>query len=130
MTKQTAMSEPTPEFTAYAANCHCGAVRLTVNIPSLMDHKVMSCNCSLCTRNGYLNVYTERKDVIFHSGADNLSAYPVQNMNAHKFCSTCGSSMLADAIGEVKDDEPDIISINVSNPLDIELNIFGTNSLC
>jgi hypothetical protein len=38
--------------------------------------------------------------------------------------------MLADAIGEVKDDEPDIISINVSNPLDIELNIFGTNSLC
>ena len=89
------MSEPTLELTAYAANCHCGAVRLTVNIPSLTDHKVMSCNCSLCTRNGYLNVYAERKDVIFHSGADNLSTYPIQNMNAHKFCSTCGSSMIA-----------------------------------
>ena len=121
------MSEPTLELTAYAANCHCGAVRLTVNIPSLTDHKVMSCNCSLCTRNGYLNVYAERKDVIFHSGADNLSTYPIQNMNAHKFCSTCGSSMIAEALGEVSDGEPDIISINVSNPHDDEPNLFTCN---
>jgi len=109
------MSDPAlvPELTSYAANCHCGAVKFTVNIPSLTHHEVMSCNCSLCTRNGYLMIYPERKDVVFHSGYDNLSLYSVLHKNIHKFCSTCGSSIVAEAIDGVKGDEKDFIAINV-----------------
>jgi hypothetical protein len=104
-----------PELISYAANCHCGAVTFTVKIPSLTDHKVMSCNCSLCTRNGYFMIYPERKDVVFHSGYNNLTSYLVLNMNVHKFCSTCGSSILADAIDGVNGDEKDLIAVNVSD---------------
>jgi hypothetical protein len=112
------MSDPAlvPELTSYAGNCHCGAVKFTVKIPSLTDHEVMGCNCSLCTRNGYLMIYPERKDVVFHSGYDNLSSYPVLHKNVHKFCSTCGSSIIAESIDGVKGDEKDFIAINVSGP--------------
>jgi len=109
-------SAPNPELTSYAANCHCGAVKFTVKIPSLTDHKVMSCNCSQCTRNGYLMIYPERKNVVFHSGYDNLIPHPVLHRNVHKFCATCGSSILGEAIANVKDDEKDCVAINVSGP--------------
>jgi hypothetical protein len=112
------MSDPAlvPELTSYAANCHCGAVKFTVKIPSLTNHQVIHCNCSLCTRNGYLMIYPERKDVVFHSGYDNLSSYSVLHKNIHKFCSICGSSVVAEAIDGVKGDEKDFIAINVSCP--------------
>jgi len=93
-----------------------------VKIPSLTDHKVMNCNCSLCTRNGYLNIYPKRENVIFRSGQDNLSTYPVRNVNAHKFCSTCGSSILVDALNEVKGDNEDIIAVNVRMIKDINVD--------
>jgi hypothetical protein len=110
------MSTPRiPELISYDANCHCGAVTFTVKIPTLQNLKVTSCNCSFCTRNGYLMVYPERKNVTFHSGYDNLTSYFVLHKNLHKFCSTCGSSILAEAVAEVKAGEKHFIAINVSD---------------
>ena len=87
-------------LTPYHANCHCGAVRYTAEIPSLTDHKVNMCNCSVCTRNGYLLVYPERKHVIFHTGYDHLRPYAFgTKKRTHKFCPTCGSSILIDFNG-------------------------------
>jgi|SRR5882762_3328075 len=110
--KPTAGSE-TPEteggFTSYPANCHCGAVTFTVQIPTLTDHIINSCSCSICTYNGYLCVYPERKDVIFHTGYDHLRSYFFGDKHgAHKFCPTCGSSVLIDFDGTVN------LAINVS----------------
>jgi hypothetical protein len=34
----------------YNGNCHCGAVHYTVKTKPLTEQKVMSCNCSLCSR--------------------------------------------------------------------------------
>ena len=89
----------TPSSTApkksYEGNCHCGAVRYTANIASLDTQQVTRCNCSICTRNGYLLVYTSPKDVVFHQGYDDLKGYRFASKKAeHKFCPTCGSSML------------------------------------
>jgi hypothetical protein len=109
----TEPATPTKEFTSYDANCHCGAVTFTVKVPSLKDHKVMSCNCSLCTRNGYLMIYPHRKDIIFHSGYDNLTSYLVLSKNVHKFCKTCGSSVIGESIGN--DLQDDCVAINVSD---------------
>jgi len=84
----------------YNANCHCGAVTYAVHVPSLSAHKVSSCNCSICSANGYLLVYPERHDVVFYSGYDHLSTYEFRKkMVSHKFCSTCGSSIMIDLNG-------------------------------
>lgn len=38
------------ELKIYNGNCHCGAVDYTVKTKPLTEQKVMSCNCSLCSR--------------------------------------------------------------------------------
>ena len=88
------------KLTPYNANCHCGAVTYTVHIPSLTEHKVGACNCSICHINGYLFVYPERQEIIFHSGYDHLRTYHFGTKRfSHKFCPTCGSSPLIDLNG-------------------------------
>ncbi|SLM39920.1 Mss4-like [Lasallia pustulata] len=90
------------EKVSYEAKCHCGAVTYTVKIPSLAHHPVTLCNCSICSTNGYLLVYPDRKDIDFHSGYDQLKSYSFGRQTAdHKFCPTCGSSLLI----EIKESE-------------------------
>jgi hypothetical protein len=85
------------DLVPYPANCHCGDVRYTVLIPSLEEHLVNICNCSICTHNGYLLVYPKQREVIFHSGFDHLRSYFFgTKTREHKFCPTCGSSILID----------------------------------
>ncbi|KIM82127.1 hypothetical protein PILCRDRAFT_39894, partial [Piloderma croceum F 1598] len=96
---------PTPELASYNASCHCGALSITLRIPSLTltqnNNKVSSCNCSICTRNGYLMVYPKREDVVFHSGFDGnddrVGSYRFASKRAiHRFCKVCGSCVLGD----------------------------------
>jgi len=109
-------------LTPYPANCHCGTVRYTVLIPSLADHKVNSCNCSICTRNGYLLVYPEREKVIFYTGYDHLHSYFFgSKRKSHKFCLTCGSSVLIDFTGINGRDD---LGVNVRMFHDADLNEF------
>jgi hypothetical protein len=96
----TDVSTTATELISYPANCHCGAVKFTVRVPSLTNHKVNSCNCSICDRNGYLLLYPAREEVIFHSGHDNLSSYLFgTKRKSHKFCPNCGSSVFIDFQG-------------------------------
>lgn len=60
----------------YDGNCHCGAVKYTITIPKpLSETPVYRCNCSICTKNGYHNVFPSKDDVIFHQGQDYLKTY-------------------------------------------------------
>jgi hypothetical protein len=56
-----------PEKQWHSANCHCGIIQYRVLIRPLardpVPHKVMNCNCHMCTRNGYLNVYPVRDEI-------------------------------------------------------------------
>lgn len=84
----------------YEASCHCGKVTYTVNIPSISENDVASCNCSMCARNGYLHVYPPREQVVFHSGFEDLVDYRFGTKTvSHKFCPTCGSSVMLDLQG-------------------------------
>ncbi|KAI9888101.1 MAG: hypothetical protein M1823_000036 [Watsoniomyces obsoletus] len=57
----------------YEGSCHCAQTKLTAKVsPALEDQKVVSCNCSICSRNGYLFVYVDDGDVTFPSGKDSL----------------------------------------------------------
>ena len=55
--------------TTHKANCHCGAVRFTVTLKyPFPKYKINKCNCSICTKNGYLLVYPLRRDVVWIKG--------------------------------------------------------------
>jgi hypothetical protein len=105
------------EKQTYRANCHCGAVRFTVALsPSLEESEApYSCNCSICTKNGYLLVYPLKEDVVFQCGTDNMSAYFFgAKTKPHRFCKTCGTSILIDFSESSIEHERSMIAVNVS----------------
>ncbi|KAF9734844.1 hypothetical protein PMIN06_000691 [Paraphaeosphaeria minitans] len=89
----------------YQASCHCQSIRYTVTLaPPLHDPDswVVECNCSICARNGHLNVYVQSACIQF-DGAD-LSSSLVEKYRfgkgrvQHYFCSRCGSSLMAESV--------------------------------
>jgi len=129
------------ERTTHQAACHCGAVQFSVTLKWLFPkYPVNKCSCTICTQNGYLFVYPCRRDVVFTKGNlpsvsflaitkvdtddtslgyDNLSSHVFNTKTKpHKFCKTCGSSILADfqriKRGETDDPARDILAVNVS----------------
>ena len=106
-----------PEKETYRANCHCGAVRFTVTLsPPLEDgYTPCNCNCSICTKNGYLLVYPLKEDVVFESGTEDMSAYLFGGKNKpHRFCKICGTSILIDFSESKLELERSRMAINVS----------------
>jgi hypothetical protein len=97
-----------PETKTYAGSCHCGKVRYEVSTDL---SKVMSCNCSLCSRAGYLLNFVPASQFKLLSGEDNLQDY---RFNTHKiehmFCKTCGVRSFAR--GKMRDGS-DTAAINV-----------------
>jgi hypothetical protein len=69
--------------------CHCGKVQFQVRFadpPELLD-----CNCSICSKTGFLHLIVERADFTLERGADALTDYRWGSGTArHLFCSTCG----------------------------------------
>lgn len=91
----------------------CAAVKYKVLLPSLDSYEIISCNCSICTRNGYLNIYPKREELVFSRGAETLKGYYFGNKDCeHKFCPNCGSSVLIDPHGRKSTE--DLVGVNVS----------------
>jgi hypothetical protein len=69
--------------------CHCGAVRFTVDAPEPFD--VVDCNCSICTKKGFLHLIVPETALAITAGADALTTYTFNTHTAkHMFCRTCG----------------------------------------
>jgi hypothetical protein len=72
----------------YLGGCHCGRIRFRV-IAAL--DRVTDCNCSICTKKGFLHLIVPTAQFELLSGADELSIYTFNTGIAkHKFCRTCG----------------------------------------
>lgn len=72
----------------YEGGCHCGAVRFRVRVER---HVAIDCNCSICTKKGYLHVIVGRDDFELLRGADATTTYRFHTGVArHEFCATCG----------------------------------------
>jgi len=96
MSGATSPISPTkPKSSTYEGSCHCGQVRFTVKVsPPVEDGLVTSCNCSICTTNGYLMVYPLETNITWHSGFDSMTTYTFGKQKiAHSFCPTCGTSI-------------------------------------
>ena len=73
----------------HRGSCHCGRVSFEVQAPAHLD--VSECNCSMCTRSGYLHLIVPAERFKLLSGEDVLSTYTFNTHTAkHRFCSVCG----------------------------------------
>jgi hypothetical protein len=74
--------------TTYEGGCHCGAVRFRVKVS---EHVAIDCNCSICTKKGFLHVIVTKDRFESLRGADTLTTYTFNTGIAkHTFCRVCG----------------------------------------
>ena len=74
--------------TRYEGGCHCGAVRFRVDVE---DHLALACNCSMCSKMGYLHVIVPPERFAITKGQDQLTTYTFNTHVAkHMFCRVCG----------------------------------------
>ena len=73
----------------HSGGCHCGRVRFEVDAPAEIE--VRECNCSICSKLGYLHLTVPRSRFRLLSGREHLSSYRFNTGVAeHLFCSVCG----------------------------------------
>ncbi|KAF2005335.1 hypothetical protein P154DRAFT_425222 [Amniculicola lignicola CBS 123094] len=108
----------------YEVTCHCGTVKYSVTLtPPLPKQKVVSCNCSICTRNAYLLVYPLRRQVTIKSGEDTVKSYSFGSRRfLHQFCARCGSCIFFDPRTTEYGEEPDLLGVNVRMFKDVKIN--------
>ncbi|MGB8224786.1 MAG: GFA family protein [Polyangiales bacterium] len=68
--------------------CHCGAVRYRVTLRAC---EAVECNCSICTKKGFLHLIVPESDFELLCGGDALTTYTFGTHTAkHHFCRHCG----------------------------------------
>ena len=76
-------------MTRHSGGCHCGRVRFEVLAPAKI--RVSECNCSICSKSGYLHLIVPADRFTLVSGREALTAYSFNTGAArHLFCSVCG----------------------------------------
>jgi hypothetical protein len=86
--------------------CHCGRVRFKVTADL---GRVTYCNCSMCSKKGFLHLIVPPEQFELLSGKDNLTTYEFNTRTAkHTFCKTCGIHAFY-----VPRSDPDKIDVNV-----------------
>ena len=90
----------------YEGGCHCRRVRfrVTAELTGIAD-----CNCSVCTKKGFLHLIVPPEQFELLSGEDALSTYQFNTgMAKHTFCRHCGIHAFY-----VPRSDPDKIDVNV-----------------
>jgi hypothetical protein len=73
---------------SYEGSCHCGQIRFEVQ--GSFD-EAMECNCSHCSRKGYLLWFVPRSAVKLRTPETALSTYTFnKHIIQHHFCGQCG----------------------------------------
>ena len=73
----------------HRGGCHCGRVRFEVLAPAELE--VQECNCSICSKSGFLHLIVPAERFSLLSGAESLSTYTFNTGTAqHLFCRICG----------------------------------------
>jgi hypothetical protein len=75
---------------SHKGSCHCGQIKFEVQ--GTFD-SAMECNCSHCSRKGYLLWFVPRSQLTLQSSEASLSTYTFnKHVIKHHFCPTCGCS--------------------------------------
>ena len=77
----------------YKGGCHCG--RIAFEVDGELD-KVVQCNCSICTKRGYLLWMRPRDELRLATPEADLATYTFRSGRIrHHFCPTCGCAPFA-----------------------------------
>ena len=77
------------DFYSHDGSCHCGAVSFQVFTSSSI--KVLECNCSICSKTGFLHLIVPASRFKIIEGLDSLTTYTFNTGVAkHTFCKICG----------------------------------------
>lgn len=99
----------------YRGSCHCGRVAYEAE-GELKE--VIECNCSHCSRKGYLLWFVHAAQFHLLQGKDSLATYTFnKHLIQHHFCSNCGCAPFGE--GKGREGEP-MIAINVRCLEDVE----------
>lgn len=91
---------------SFEGGCHCGRVRFRVTADL---ERVTQCNCSVCTKKGFLHLIVAPEQFELLSGRDDLATYRFNTGTArHTFCKVCGVHAFY-----VPRSDPDKIDVNV-----------------
>ncbi|MEK8023567.1 MAG: GFA family protein [Candidatus Hydrogenedentota bacterium] len=72
----------------YSGSCHCGKIRFEVK---LALEKAIACNCSICSKAGWLLAFVPADQFTLLSGEDALADYQFGKKRIHHyFCPSCG----------------------------------------
>lgn len=111
------MAETKTSTRSYRGGCHCGAVRYTVETDLA---QVIECNCSHCSRKGFLLTFVGPDQFELTAADDALTEYRF-NTHAieHVFCKTCGVQSFAR--GKAPQSGQEMRAVNVRCLEDVDL---------
>jgi hypothetical protein len=73
---------------SYQGSCHCGRVKFAVEGTF---ESALECNCSHCSRKGYLLWFVPRTQFTLNTPTADLATYTFnKHVINHHFCPTCG----------------------------------------
>jgi len=73
----------------YQGSCHCKAIVFEIEAPEEVE--VEDCNCSICTKAGFLHLIIPLNKFKLIRGSDQLTTYTFNTGVAqHTFCKICG----------------------------------------
>jgi hypothetical protein len=103
----------------YGGSCHCGAIQFQVEAPEKI--KCVDCNCSICSKSGYLHLIVPRSKLKLLQGESSITTYRWgTGIAKHTFCKTCGIKPFY-----IPRSNPDGYDVNVRclDPVPVELEI-------
>ncbi len=92
----------------FSGGCHCGEIRFEVISNEPLE--VEQCNCSVCTKSGYLHLIVPSSQFSILKGKSELATYTFNSGVAkHYFCRRCGIKSFY-----IPRSNPDGIDVNVN----------------
>lgn len=77
------------EMNTFCGSCHCGAIQFEIQAPDEIE--VEDCNCSICSKVGFLHLILPLSRFKLLQGKDSIETYTFNSGVAkHTFCKTCG----------------------------------------
>jgi hypothetical protein len=78
-----------PEMRQHRGSCHCAAVQFEIEAPAVVT--VQHCNCSMCSKVGFIHLIVPQSAFRLVCGEQNLTTYTFNTRVArHLFCKICG----------------------------------------
>jgi hypothetical protein len=100
----------------HQGSCHCGRIAFEVEADIT---QVMQCNCSHCSRKGYLLAFLPKQQVRLTTPESNLSTYLFnKHVIRHHFCGRCGCAPIASGKDRAGNDT---VAVNVRCLPDFDL---------